>query len=90
MSEDIATLTDFDRVLHSPSRLIIVTILSALKEADFLYLLNESGLTRGNLSPHLSRLEQEDYIEIEKTCRGKIPLTLCRFTETGQKAFQDS
>jgi DNA-binding MarR family transcriptional regulator len=89
MSEDITKLTDFDRVLHSPARLTIVAILSTLIEADFLYLLNESGLTRGNLSTHLTRLEEEGYIEIEKTYRGKIPLTLCRLTETGRGAFQN-
>jgi DNA-binding transcriptional ArsR family regulator len=87
MSDDYASLTDFDRVLHSPARLTIVAILSAVEEADFLYLLNESGLTKGNLSTHLSKLEESGYIEIEKTYRGKIPLTLCRLTRAGRQAF---
>ena len=87
MSDDFASLTDFDRILHSPARLTIVAILSAIEEADFVYLLNESGLTKGNLSTHLSKLEENNYVEIEKTYRGKIPLTLCRLTDAGHAAF---
>lgn len=82
-------MTDLDRVLHEPARLVIVAILSGLKEADFLYLLRESSLTKGNLSSHLSRLEEAGYIEIAKTFRGKIPLTLVRLTKTGRAAFRD-
>ncbi|MFN2128863.1 MAG: winged helix-turn-helix domain-containing protein, partial [Anaerolineales bacterium] len=89
MIDDYSNLTNFDRVLHSPARLTIVAILSAVEEADFVYLLNESGLTKGNLSTHLSKLEQTGYIEIEKTYRGKIPLTLCRLTKNGQIAFKN-
>lgn len=89
MTEDITSVTNFDRVLHSPARLAIVAILSAVKEADFVYLLNASGLTKGNLSTHLTRLADEGYIEIEKTYQGKIPLTLCRLTSQGRQAFAD-
>jgi DNA-binding MarR family transcriptional regulator len=88
MSEDFPSLTNFNRILHSPARLTIVAILSTVEEADFTYLLNESGLTKGNLSTHLTKLEQSGYIEIEKTYRGKIPLTLCRLTQAGQTAFK--
>jgi DNA-binding transcriptional ArsR family regulator len=79
---------DLDRLLHEPARLVIVALLSGLKEADFLYLLRESSLTKGNLSSHLSKLEEAGYIEIEKTFRGKIPLTLVRLTKTGRAAFK--
>jgi DNA-binding MarR family transcriptional regulator len=89
VSDDISSLTNFDRVLHSPARLTIVAILSAVEEADFIYLLNESGLTKGNLSTHLTKLEQTGYIQIEKTYRGKIPLTLCRLTKSGHSAFRN-
>ena len=89
MNDDFASLTDFDRILHSPARLTIVAILSAVEEADFLYLLNESGLTKGNLSTHLSKLEESGYVEVEKTYRGKIPLTLCRLTPVGRAAFNE-
>lgn len=89
MSDDYSSLTNFDRVLHSPARLTIVAILSAVEEADFIYLLTESGLTKGNLSTHLTKLEQSGYIEVKKTYRGKIPLTLCRLTKAGHTAFKN-
>jgi DNA-binding transcriptional ArsR family regulator len=66
---------------------MIITILSAVESADFLYLQRETGLTKGNLSSHLSKLETAGYIDIQKTYRGKIPLTLCNLNETGRKAF---
>lgn len=54
----------------------------------FLYLLNETGLTKGNLSSHLARLETAGYVKIEKTYRGKIPMTICRLTPAGRSAFK--
>jgi DNA-binding MarR family transcriptional regulator len=81
-------LSEVDRVMHEPSRLIIVTILYSLESADFLYLQRETKLTRGNLSSHLAKLEAAGYIEIEKTYRGKIPLTLCRLLKPGRQAFE--
>jgi DNA-binding transcriptional ArsR family regulator len=68
---------------------MIVTILSAVNRADFLYLQRETGLTKGNLSSHLSKLENAGYIEIEKTYRGKIPLTVCKLTQDGLQAFTE-
>lgn len=89
MDDGIRSLTEVDRLLHEPSRTIIVAILYAVESADFLYMQREAGLTKGNLSAHLSKLEEAGYVEIEKTYRGKIPLTLCRLTEAGRKAFED-
>ncbi|HSF82702.1 MAG TPA: transcriptional regulator [Anaerolineales bacterium] len=82
------SLSEVDRLIHEPSRLVIVTILYSLESADFLYLQRETGLTRGNLSSHLAKLEAAGYIEIEKTYRGKIPLTLCRLARPGRQAFE--
>lgn len=82
-------LETVDRFLHEPSRSVILTVLSAVDEADFVYLQNETGLTKGNLSVHLSKLEEAGYIRIEKTYRGKVPLTVCRITPAGQKAIAD-
>lgn len=87
MSSDTVSLAGVDRIIHEPSRSHILAVLSAVEQADFLYLLRETGLTRGNLSVHLSRLEEAGYIHIEKTYRGKVPLTLCRLTERGRQAF---
>ena len=87
MSNDLRSLTDVDRLLHEPSRAVIVAILAAVESADFVFLQRETGLTKGNLSTHLTKLEEAGYINIEKTFRGKYPLTLCRLTDTGREAF---
>jgi DNA-binding transcriptional ArsR family regulator len=81
-------VTDLDRVIHEPARLRIVALLMGAREADFLWLLNQSGLTKGNLSSHLAKLEEAGYVAIEKSFRGKIPLTLIRLTPPGRRAFQ--
>ena len=84
----LQSMMDIDRLVHEPARLIILSILYVLESADFLYLLNETGLGKGNLSSHLSRLEKAEYITIEKTYRGKTPMTICRLTKTGQAAYE--
>lgn len=87
MSARIQRLAEVDRVIHEPSRLMVVALLAAVKEADFQYLHQATGLTKGNLSVHLSRLEEAGYIAIEKTFRGKYPLTICRLTERGREVL---
>lgn len=89
MSIDPRKFADVDRLVHEPARLMILTILSAVESADFLYLQRETSLTKGNLSSHLSKLENAEYINIEKTYRGKIPLTICKLSSKGRKAFLD-
>jgi DNA-binding MarR family transcriptional regulator len=88
MSNDLRSLAGVDRLIHEPSRSIILAILAAVESADFLYLQREAGLTKGNLSVHLSKLEEAGYVNIEKTYRGKVPLTLCRMTGAGRTAFE--
>lgn len=87
MGDDLRGLTELDRLIHEPARLLIVTILSSVESADFLFLQRETDLTKGNLSAHLSRLENAGYVNIEKTFKGKLPLTVCKLTEAGQQAF---
>jgi DNA-binding MarR family transcriptional regulator len=65
-----------------------MALLFAAEEADFLYLLRESGLSKGNLSSHLSKLEAGAYVAIEKGFVGKIPRTVCRLTPAGRHAFR--
>jgi DNA-binding MarR family transcriptional regulator len=83
------SLVGVDRLIHEPSRSVILVILSSVRSADFLYLLRETGLTKGNLTVHLSKLESAGYIKIEKTYRGKLPLTLCSLTPEGKLAFEN-
>jgi len=87
MSDDLRGLTELNRLIHEPARLLIVTILSTVESADFLFLQRETELTKGNLSAHLSKLESAGYVNIEKTFKGKLPLTVCKLTEAGQQAF---
>ena len=87
MDESLRGLIDIDRTIHQPARLIIVAILSAVEEADFLYLLQSTGLTRGNLSSHLTRLETAGYVSIEKSFAGKMPRTIGRLTDEGRQTL---
>jgi DNA-binding transcriptional ArsR family regulator len=89
MNLNLRKVAEVDRLIHEPARLMITTILAAVESADFLYLERETGLTKGNLSSHLSKLEAAGYIEIKKTYRGKIPLTVCSLSDKGLKAFQE-
>jgi DNA-binding MarR family transcriptional regulator len=87
MNEQLKAISKLDRVIHEPSRLMIISVLWAIKECDFLYLLHETKMNKGNLSCHLTRLEAANYIKIEKTYRGKVPKTLLCLTRIGRTAF---
>ena len=88
MSDDLRSVIELDRLIHEPARLLIVTILSSVASTDFLFLQRETGLTKGNLSAHLSKLEGAGYVQIEKTFKGKFPLTVCKLAPAGQKALK--
>lgn len=88
MNPQIRSIADLDRVIHEPGRLMIVALLFAIDRSDFLYLQHETGLNKGTLSSHLSRLEEAGYVEISKTFRGKVPQTFLRLTTAGRKAFE--
>jgi DNA-binding MarR family transcriptional regulator len=89
MNDQAKNISMLDRVIHEPGRLMIVALLSAIEQADFLYLLHETALNKGTLSSHLARLEEAGYVEITKTYRGKVPQTLLRLTPAGRKAFNE-
>jgi len=88
MKEQIRTFADLDRVIHEPGRLMIVALLFAVDRTDFLYLLHETGMNKGTLSSHISRLEEAGYVQVTKTYRGKVPQTLLRLSSAGRKAFE--
>ena len=88
MNQQIRTFAELDRVIHEPGRLMIAALLFAVEKADFLYLLHETGINKGTLSSHLSRLEEAGYVEVVKTYRGKVPQTLLSLTPTGRAAFE--
>ena len=80
-------LANLDRRVHDPTRLAILTALSACERADFLFLLRITGLTKGNLSSHLSKLEEAGLVEIEKRFVGKKTQTLVRLSDAGRQAI---
>jgi len=88
MAGSFRELANLDRVVHEPSRLMILALLHPLEAADFVFLLRETGLTRGNLSAHMSKLEEAGYVKVEKGFRGKIPQTTYSLTEEGRGAYQ--
>jgi DNA-binding transcriptional ArsR family regulator len=87
MNAQLRTITSLDRVIHEPGRLMILALLRAVEECDFLYLLHETELNKGTLSSHLARLEEAGYVKIDKKFFGKVPRTLLRLTPAGRDAF---
>jgi DNA-binding MarR family transcriptional regulator len=67
---------------------VCMSLLYVVDSADFIFLMNQTGLTWGNLSAHMSKLEEAGYLEVEKTFRGKRPNTTLRLTTRGREAFR--
>jgi DNA-binding MarR family transcriptional regulator len=87
-SQNLSEFIDIDRMVHEPARLAILTLLYVIESADFTFLMNQTGLSWGNLSTHMSKLEEAGYIEVEKSFKGRRPNTNLRLTETGRRAFR--
>jgi DNA-binding MarR family transcriptional regulator len=87
-SPDLVGLLDVDRVVHEPARLAILTVLASAEEAQFKFLEEALGLTRGNLSSHVSKLEEAGYLTVTKSFDEKIPVTSYRITAKGRKALE--
>ena len=86
---NLEALVDIDRVVHEPARLLVLCNLYVLDGADFLFLLRQTGLTRGNLSAHMRRLETAGYVDVEKTFVDRLPLTVYRLTRAGRMAVRE-
>lgn len=86
---DLPPVNEIDRVIHEPARLLIMAHLYVVEAADFLYLMNQTGLTFGNLSSHMTRLEEAGYIEVEKSFVDKRPNTRLSLTDEGRRAFEE-
>src|SRR5262245_60657621 len=83
--EDLAAL---DRVIHEPVRLAILTALDACRSADFVFLQNLLGLTNGNASAHLTKLEEAGLVDVTRTFKGRMPRTVYRLTRLGRTSLQ--
>jgi DNA-binding transcriptional ArsR family regulator len=86
---ELATIGDIDRLVHEPARLMIMALLYVVESADFTFLMSQTGLTWGNLSSHLSKLEEAGYVEVEKEFKGKKPHTMLHLTDEGRAAFRE-
>jgi DNA-binding transcriptional ArsR family regulator len=80
---------DLDPLLHSQLRLAVMSLLLGLESAEFTFLKEKTNATSGNLSVQLDKLSEAGYISIEKSFKGKMPLTTCKITKKGIKAFED-
>lgn len=87
-NKDLQPIADIDRTIHAPARLMILAVLHVVESADFTFLMHQTGLTRGNLSTHLNRLEEEGYIRVKKEFVQRVPRTLIRLTDKGRTAIQ--
>jgi DNA-binding MarR family transcriptional regulator len=80
---------DLDPLLHSQLRLAVMSLLMTLESAEFTFLKEKTNSTAGNLSVQLDKLSEAGYIAVEKSFKGKKPLTTCKVTAKGIKAFED-
>ena len=87
--DDFPGVKDIDKLIHEPARLILMANLFVVESADFLFLMNQTGLTFGNLSSHMSRLESAGLINVEKEFIDKKPNTRLSLTDEGRRAFAE-
>ncbi|MCW3108506.1 MAG: transcriptional regulator [Segetibacter sp.] len=79
---------DLDPILHSQLRLAVMSLLISVKEAEFTFLKEKTNATAGNLSVQIQKLKDAGYIEVSKQFKDNYPLTVCRITLHGIKAFE--
>jgi len=87
-SQQVDPLADIDPLIHAPSRLRVMTYLYVVDSIDFVYLKRITGMSWGNLSTHLTKLEQAGYIRISKSFQDKKPKTMIELTDKGRTAFR--
>jgi DNA-binding transcriptional ArsR family regulator len=87
MKAPFEELAGLDRLIHEPARLALLTALAACESADFLFLQRLTGLSKGNLSSHLAKLEEAGLVEVTKQFQGKTPLTRVKLAEAGRQAI---
>lgn len=88
MNNPFEELASLNRLIHEPARLSIMTALASCKSADYLFLQRLTGLTAGNLSSHIAKLEEGGLIQVEKRFVEKKPNTQVQITEKGRAAIE--
>jgi len=84
----VASHGEIDRLIHEPARFQVMALLYVIESADFTFIMNQLGLTWGNLSAHITKLEDGGYLAVEKGFKGKRPQTMLSLTKEGRQAFQ--
>jgi DNA-binding MarR family transcriptional regulator len=87
--KEAGLVVSVDRLIHEPARYNIIAYLFVVQSADFIFLQTQTGLTWGNLSSHIHKLETAGYVVVEKEFVGKKPHTMLRLTDKGRAAFSD-
>ncbi len=87
--DELPSIPKIDKVIHEPARLTIMAYLFVVESADFLFLQRQTGLTWGNLSSHISKLESAGYVEVTKEFLNKKPHTALQLTKKGRTAFKE-
>jgi DNA-binding MarR family transcriptional regulator len=85
---EVNKLTDIDPLIHAPARLLVMTYLYVVESLDFVYLKRVTDLSWGNLSTHLTKLEDAGYVKMKKSFQDKKPKTMIQLTKKGRKAFR--
>ena len=87
--KNMQSIPKIDKLIHEPARLSIMAHLCVIESADFLFLMRQTGLTFGNLSSHMTKLEKAGYIDVKKDFVGRKPHTMLQLTKKGRAAFQE-
>ena len=80
---------ELDPILHSQLRLAVMSLLISVKEAEFTFIREKTNATSGNLSVQIQKLKDAGYIDVSKQFRDNYPLTICKVTKPGIKAFEE-
>jgi DNA-binding MarR family transcriptional regulator len=87
--DELNAIQNIDKIIHEPARLLLMAHLFVVESADYLFLQRQTGLTWGNISSHLRKLENAGYVAVEKEFIDKKPHTTLKLTDKGRRAFQD-
>ena len=88
LAQSVGGGQEIDKLIHEPARLLVMANLYVIESADFTYLMKQTSLTWGNLSSHMSKLEEIGYIDVTKEFKGKRPNTMLKLTDKGREAFR--
>jgi DNA-binding MarR family transcriptional regulator len=87
--DELNAIQNIDKIIHEPARLLLMAHLFVVESADYLFLQRQTGLTWGNISSHLRKLENAGYVAVEKEFIDKKPHTTLKLTDKGRKAFKE-